>query len=316
MARKLSMVFPGQGSQTVGMLNEMAAKFPIVQKTFSESSQILGYDVWELASKGPKEKLDETEFTQSVMLAANVALWRCWIEKNGSKPEVLAGHSLGEYCALVCAESIKFEDAVSLVALRGKHMQNAVPVGQGAMGAIIGLDDNAVKNLCEEAAQGEALSPANFNSIGQVVIAGTTAAVNRAIAMAKARKVKVATLLPVSIPSHCPLMQPAADKMKEALEKITITSPKIPVIHNFDVTTHSDPNEIRNVLVQQLVSPVRWVETVKEMEKIGVTDLIECGPGKVLFGSTKWISRTIVAYSINPPNLFEDNLVLLKTLLK
>lgn len=311
MGRKFGMVFPGQGSQTVGMLDEMA-KYPIVKQTFDESSKILGYDVWELASKGPKEKLDETEFTQSVMLAANVALWRCWIENGGPKPEVMAGHSLGEYCALVCAEAISYPDAVSLVSMRGKYMQSAVPMGQGAMGAIIGLDDNGVRKLCEEAAQGEALAPANFNSIGQVVIAGTTAAVNRAIALAKAKKVKVATLLPVSIPSHCPLMKPAADKMAEALAKINVSTPKIPVIHNFDVLTHSDPEELRQVLVQQLVSPVRWVETVKAMEPMGITDLIECGPGKVLFGSTKWISRTIVAHSINPLDFFVDTLALFK----
>lgn len=312
MVHKIGMVFPGQGSQTIGMLDEMAAKFPIVQKTFEQSSKILGYDVWALASKGPKEKLDETEFTQSVMLAANVALWRCWQEQNGPKPDVLAGHSLGEYCALVCAEAISYEDAVSLVAMRGKYMQNAVPIGQGAMAAIIGLDDNAVKQLCQEASQGEAISPANFNSIGQVVIAGTTAAVNRAIVLAKAKKVKVATLLPVSIPSHCPMMKPAADLMEQALAKITISPPKIPVLHNFDVAPHIEPDSIRKALVEQLVSPVRWVETVKEMEKMGITDLVECGPGKVLFGSTKWISRTIVAHSINPPDFLEDTLALFK----
>lgn len=310
MNKKLAMVFPGPGSQAVGMLDDMAAKFPVIKETFAQASKILGYDAWKLVTRGPMIKLDETQFTQSVMLAADVAIWRVWLELHGQKPEMLAGHSLGEYSALVCAQSLTFEDAVSLVALRGSYMQNAVPLGQGTMAAIVGLNDEAIYQLCADAAQGEILAPANFNSIGQVVIAGATGAVHRAVDMAKEKRVKVASVLPITVPSHCPMMQPAADQMAEALSKVTIAPPQIPVIHNFDVKNHNDPEEIRSVLVKQMVSPVRWVETVREMGKMGVTDIIECGPGRSLFGMINWITRSITPHSINDPELIAETVKL------
>lgn len=313
MNRKFAMVFPGQGSQTIGMLNDMAEKFPVVKQTFSQASKILGYDLWQLASQGPKEKLDKTEFTQPVMLAADIALWRCWLELKGAIPEVAAGHSLGEYSALVCAESLAYEDAISLVALRGKVMQDAVPEGKGSMGAIIGLSDDVVRQICSEASQGDILSPANFNSLGQVVIAGSTAAVNRAVAIAKTKNAKTAAILPVSIPSHCPMMKPAAEQMKVALEKVRFNPPKFTVLHNYDVKSHTDPESIRRILVEQIVNPVRWVEIIQEMENMGVTEIIECGPGKVLQGTIKWISRTIKAYSINSPKLIEESVQLISS---
>ncbi|MBS0636173.1 MAG: ACP S-malonyltransferase [Verrucomicrobia bacterium] len=298
--KKLAMVFPGGGSQQIGMFSDMIGKYPTIKETFKEASEVAGYDMWELSLNGPKEKQDAIEYTLPLMLTANVALYRTWISLNGQKPEIMAGHSLGEYSALVSSEALQFKDAVALVALRGKLMQEAVPIGHGQMAAIIGLDDNSIYALCQEASQGEVISPANFNSIGQVVIAGTTNAINRAIAIAKAKKAKVATVLPVSIPSHCPLMKPASDEMAKALDKVSIQSPKIPVLHNFDVMSHNDPTEIRKVLVDQLTNPVRWVDTVNAMEKMDITDIIECGPGKALVGMVKWISRTIVSHSIYP----------------
>lgn len=310
MSYKIGMTFPGGGAQTVGMLDEMADKFPIIKETFAEASQVLGYDLWELASKGPAEKQEIIEFTLPLMLASNVSLYRCWIENKGPKPALMAGHSLGEYSALVCAEALAFKDAVKLVQLRGQLMQAAVPAGQGAMGAIIGLDDKSIQQLCEEAAQGEILSPANYNSPGQVVIAGNTAAVNRALEIAKAKKVQVAKLLPVSIPSHCELMRPVAIKLKEYLDATTISVPQIPILHNYDLKPHEDADTIRKALIEQLTIPVRWVETIREMERLGVTNIIECGPGKTLFGMIKWITKKITPHSINPVDFMEDNLAL------
>lgn len=286
-----AFVFPGQGSQSVGMLAELAADYPVIGETFTAASDALGYDLWQLVQQGPEDRLNSTEVTQPALLAAGVATWRAFTAKSDFMPAFMAGHSLGEYTALVCAGAIGFEDAVRLVEFRGKAMQEAVPAGTGAMAAILGLDDDVVRAACDEAAQGEVVSAVNFNSPGQVVIAGNKAAVERAIEIAKEKGAKRAMELPVSVPSHCALMRPAADAMSGRLAETDIAAPKIPVIHNVDVQAHSAPDEIRQALVAQLHSPVRWVETVQKMAAQGVTGLIECGPGKVLAGLNRRIDR-------------------------
>ncbi|WP_147196920.1 ACP S-malonyltransferase [Pantoea sp. CCBC3-3-1] len=298
---QFAMVFPGQGSQTVGMLANLAAENPLVEKTFREASDALGYDLWALVQQGPVEELNKTWQTQPALLAASVAIFRVWQEKGGLTPAMLAGHSLGEYSALVCAGVIDFSDAIKLVELRGKLMQEAVPEGTGAMQAIIGLDDAAIAKACEEAAQGQVVSPVNFNSPGQVVIAGNKEAVERAGAACKAAGAKRALPLPVSVPSHCALMKPAADKLAVALEKLTFNAPVIPVINNVDVKCETSAEAIRSALVRQLYSPVRWTECVEFMAQQGVTSLLEAGPGKVLTGLTKRIVDTLTAAPVNDP---------------
>lgn len=298
---KFAMVFPGQGSQMIGMLADLASDYPIVQETFNQASAVLGYDLWQLVQQGPVEELNKTWQTQPALLASSVAIWRVWQQRNGAKPEVLAGHSLGEYSALVCAGVIDFSDAIKLVELRGKYMQEAVPEGTGAMAAIIGLDNDSIAKACEETAQGEVVAPVNFNSPGQVVIAGNKGAVERAGEACKAAGAKRALPLPVSVPSHCALMKPAADKLAEALKNITFNAPEIDVINNVDVTAARDPEEIRRALVRQLYSPVRWTETVEYMAGQGVELLLEAGPGKVLTGLTKRIVDTLTASAINDP---------------
>lgn len=291
MSESFAFVFPGQGSQQVGMLTELAAEHPIVKETFKEASIFLGYDLWKLAQEGPKVKLDQTEFTQPALLVAGVAIFRCWEGLGGKKPKIMAGHSLGEYIALVCAEALAFKDAVLLVENRGRYMQEAVPLGKGAMGAIIGMSEAQVKIVCEQSAKGKVVRPANLNSPGQTVISGHVDAVNRALILAKAEGAKMAIKIPVSVPSHCPLMQPAADRLAQDLEKITIASPVIPVIHNMDVTFHLKSEEIREVLIQQLVSPVRWVETIQAMVKQGIKLFMECGPDNKLARLNKRIDQ-------------------------
>jgi len=298
---QFAMVFPGQGSQTPGMLAELAAENPLVEQTFAEASAALGYDLWALVQSGPAEELNKTWQTQPALLAASVAIFRVWQEKDGSAPAMLAGHSLGEYSALVCAGVIDFKDAIKLVELRGKLMQEAVPEGTGAMQAIIGLDDAAIAKACEESAQGEVVSPVNFNSPGQVVIAGNKAAVERAGAACKAAGAKRALPLPVSVPSHCALMKPAADKLAVALEALTFNAPNVPVVNNVDVRCETTPEAIRSALVRQLYSPVRWTECVEFMAQQGVTSLLEVGPGKVLTGLTKRIVDTLTAAPVNDP---------------
>ncbi|MCP1437349.1 [acyl-carrier-protein] S-malonyltransferase [Erwinia persicina] len=295
---QFAMVFPGQGSQTVGMLAELAAENPLVEQTFREASDALGYDLWALVQNGPAEELNKTWQTQPALLAASVAIFRVWQEKGGSQPAMLAGHSLGEYSALVCAGVIDFKEAIKLVELRGKLMQEAVPAGTGAMQAIIGLDNAAIAKACEESAQGEVVSPVNFNSPGQVVIAGNKAAVERAGAACKAAGAKRALPLPVSVPSHCALMKPAADKLAVALEAIVFSAPTVPVVNNVDVKCETSPEAIRSALVRQLYSPVRWTECVEFMAQQGVTSLLEAGPGKVLTGLTKRIVDTLTATAI------------------
>ena len=296
---QLAFVFPGQGSQTVGMLTELAATYPLVEETFREASDALGYNLWQLVSQGPAEELNKTWQTQPALLAASVAIYRVWQQQGGEQPALMAGHSLGEYSALVCAGVLNFADAVKLVELRGKLMQEAVPEGTGAMQAIIGLDDAAIRKACEESAQGQVVSPVNFNSPGQVVIAGNKEAVERAGAACKAAGAKRALPLPVSVPSHCALMKPAADKLAVALESITFNAPAVPVINNVDVKAETDAAAIRHALVRQLYSPVRWTESVEAMAAQGVTQLLEMGPGKVLTGLTKRIADSLTAAAVN-----------------
>lgn len=306
---KYSVIFPGQGSQSQGMLAELAAQFPIVEKTFEQASNVLGYDLWDLTQNGPEEKLNQTEFTQPALLTAGVATWRCWQQQGVDLPAMVAGHSLGEYTALVCAEALQFTDAVQLVAARGQFMQAACAPGTGAMAAIIGLDNDGVAQLCQENAEGAILSPANYNSVGQVVIAGDTAAVERAVANAKAKGAKLAKLIPVSVPSHCELMLPAAEKLTTQLATVELVEPKIPVIQNFDVIANTDPEIIRSGLIQQLVNPVRWVETIQALMAQDMTTFVECGPGKVLAGLIKRIDRSVTTHSINTPELLKATLV-------
>ncbi|BBC39337.1 ACP S-malonyltransferase [Photobacterium damselae subsp. piscicida] len=296
---KFAIVFPGQGSQAVGMLAELAEQFPIVQATFAEASEVLGYDLWALVQNGPAEDLNQTHRTQSALLTASVAIWRVWQEKGGEQPTVLAGHSLGEYSALVCAGVIDFKEAVKLVELRGQLMQEAVPAGVGAMSAIIGLDNDAIAKACADAAEDQVCSPVNFNSPGQVVIAGNKEAVDRANALCKEAGAKRALLLPVSVPSHCELMKPAADKLAVALENMTFNTPTIPVINNADVATETDPAAIKLALVKQLYGPVRWTESVERMAAEGIEELLEMGPGKVLTGLTKRINRSLGGSAVN-----------------
>lgn len=298
--KKFAMVFPGQGSQTVGMLAELAGDYPIVQETFKQASEVLGYDLWQLVQEGPAEELNKTWQTQPALLTASVAVYRVWQQKYPAlKPEVMAGHSLGEYSALVCAGVLDFQDAVKLVELRGKLMQQAVPEGTGAMYAIIGLDNDAIINACKQAEQGEVVSAVNFNSPGQVVIAGAKAAVERAAALCKEAGAKRALPLAVSVPSHCALMKPAADQLSVSLESITLKEAGVSVLNNVDVKNEMEADAIRNALVRQLYSPVRWTETVEKMAQNGVEVLVEVGPGKVLNGLTKRIADSLQSVSVN-----------------
>lgn len=295
----VAFVFPGQGSQALGMLAELAGAQPIVGQTFAEASEVLGYDLWALVQDGPVETLNETDKTQPALLAASVAIWRAYVASGKAMPAMLAGHSLGEYSALVCAGVIDFKDAIKLVELRGQLMQQAVPAGTGAMYAIIGLENDGIANACIEAAQGEVVSPVNFNSPGQVVIAGQKEAVERAAAACKAAGAKMAVALPVSVPSHCALMKPAADKLAVALNDVQFNAPSITVINNVDVASPTAVADIKDALVRQLYCPVRWSETVELMAEKGITQLVECGPGKVLTGLAKRINKSLSAQAVN-----------------
>ena len=298
---QLAMVFPGQGSQAVGMLAELGADHEIVIETFREASKVLGYDLWALCQEGPAEDLNQTDRTQPAMLSAGVAVWRAWCEQGGARPALMAGHSLGEYSALVCAGALHFSDAVALVAERGRRMQAAVPAGTGAMAAILGLDDAQVVELCRQAEEGEVVAAVNFNSPGQVVIAGNQAAVGRAMALAKEAGAKRALPLPVSVPSHCSLMQPAAEAFAATLAGVELRVPEMPVLHNVDVQLHNDSDAIRAALAQQLYSPVRWVETVQAMGHQGIRHCLEMGPGKVLAGLNKRIDKELETRAVYDP---------------
>ncbi|NIG88004.1 ACP S-malonyltransferase [Serratia symbiotica] len=298
---QFAFVFPGQGSQSLGMLAELAARFPIVEETFGEASAVLGYDLWQLVQQGPAEALNKTWHTQPALLATSVAIFRIWQQQGGKVPTLMAGHSLGEYSALVCAGVLDFEAAIRLVELRGKLMQEAVPEGTGAMYAIIGLDNAAIVQACEASAQGQVVSPVNFNSPGQVVIAGHKEAVERAGIACKAAGAKRVLPLPVSVPSHCALMMPAANKLAVALHDAAFNVPRLPVVNNVDVRIENDPEAIRSALVRQLYSPVRWSEGVEFIASQGVTLLLEAGPGKVLSGLTKRIVDILPAAAVNDP---------------
>lgn len=284
---KIALLFPGQGSQSVGMMAGIS-DISVIKNTFLEASDILSVDFWRMATEG-NELLNLTQHTQPLMLTAGVATWRAYQEMNAATPDFLAGHSLGEYSALVAAEAISFADALPLVKYRAESMQNAVPEGVGAMAAILGLDDEVVNEVCAQSAQGEVLAAVNLNSPGQVVIAGNKTAVERGMALAKEKGAKRALPLPVSVPSHCALMKPAAEKLAEYLKSVRVSAPKIPVIHNADVAFYIEPEKIKDALVRQLYSPVRWVETVQMLYSQSVSKTAECGPGKVLAGLTKRI---------------------------
>ncbi len=297
-------VFPGQGSQSVAMLTELDLHFNNIKHTFTEASEILHYDLWALVQQGPEAQLNITECTQPALLTAGVAVWRVWRAQGGPQPAYMAGHSLGEYTALVCAGALDFTTAVKLVEFRGQAMQQAVPAGTGAMAAILGLEDQAVRDACSEAAQGQVVEVANFNAPGQVVIAGHKAAVERAMQACKARGAVRNLLLPVSVPSHCTLMKSAAQRLSARLAKTAIGRPAIPVIHNVDVASHAEGREIGVALETQLYKPVRWVETIRYLEGKGINKLVELGPGKVLAGLNKRISKTMPAYAVyNPAGL-------------
>jgi len=287
----LALVFPGQGSQSIGMLGELSQAHPQVARTFAEASEALGYDLWDVVSAGPPEKLNSTECTQPAMLSAGVATWRVWRELAGPVPALVAGHSLGEFTALVCAGALEFAPTVALVRDRGQYMQRAVPPGGGAMAAILGLDDAAAEQACLEAAQGEVVEAVNYNAPGQLVIAGTAAAVARAIALAKARGAKRAIALPVSVPAHSSLMNAAAVELRERLRTLAVSAPRCRYVSAVDAAEHSDPEEIRALLGGQLSRPVRWTRTVQALTALGATLLVECGPGKVLSALNRRIER-------------------------
>jgi [acyl-carrier-protein] S-malonyltransferase len=286
-----AFVFPGQGSQSVGMLASLAAAERSVRDTFAEASQALGYDLWKLVSAGPEEVLNDTERTQPAMLAAGVAVWRVWRARGGGVPAFVSGHSLGEFTALACAGAFEFPAAIELVRFRGQAMQEAVPAGSGAMAAILGLDDEVVAAVCREAAQGAVVEAVNFNSPGQIVIAGNAAAVQRAIEGAKSHGAKRAVVLPVSVPAHSSLMRAAGERLRERLDSLTVRKPEIAYVSAVDARQHSEPADIRELLVRQISSPVRWTDTVRTLAGGQVAQIIECGPGRVLTGLARRIER-------------------------
>ncbi len=298
---KFGLVFPGQGSQKLTMLKELADLHSEVSETFAEASEVLQRDLWEIAQIDSDNLLDRTDITQPILLTASVAIWRVWQSKGGATPALLAGHSLGEYSALVCAEVISFRDAVKLVNRRGLYMQNAVPPGLGKMAAIVGLDNEAIESACKQAAQGAVVAPANFNSAGQTVIAGEAEAVERAMALCKDAGAKRALPLNVSVPSHCALMQPAAEELAVDLESIEFAAAKIPLVQNATAEIVSDPDTIKQNLLSQLYLPVRWVDCINAMSGAGVSRLVECGPGKVLSGLVKRIDPSVVCVGTESP---------------
>lgn len=292
-------VFPGQGSQRIGMLADLAASYPIIEATFAEASAAVGKDLWALAQNGPEAEMNATENTQPLLLAAGIAVWRAWQQAGGAAPDYLAGHSLGEYTALVAAEVISLADGVRLVAERGRLMQDAVPAGEGAMAAILGLDNEQVIAACKAAADGDVVAAVNFNAPGQVVIAGSAAAVDRAIAECKAVGAKRALPLSVSAPSHCALMRPAAEELAKCFYALTFNRSVIPVVQNVSAKVASDTATLQAALVEQLYSPVRWVECIEHLSALGVTQIVESGPGKVLTGLNKRIAKDATHWSLD-----------------
>jgi len=304
MSASLAFVFPGQGSQSLGMLAELGAQYPLVIDTFREASEALGYDLWALTQQGPEEQLNQTDKTQPAILTASIALWRLWLAEGGARPAFVSGHSLGEYSALVAAGSLSLGDAVKLVKRRGELMQEAVPAGQGAMAAILGLDDAVVVDLCAQAAQGEVGSAGNCNSPGQVGIAGAKAAVERAMEACKAAGAKRALPLPVSVPSHCELMRPAAERFAESVNAIDWQAPQIPLVQNVSAGVAGDLDTLKRDLLEQLYKPVRWVECVQTLAANGAVQLVECGPGKVLAGLNKRCADGVNTFNLNTPDAF------------
>jgi [acyl-carrier-protein] S-malonyltransferase len=291
----LAFVFPGQGSQKIGMLAELAEQNPIIEKTFNEASEVLGYDMWQLIQQGEQDEINLTQRTQPILLTCSLAIWRLWNEKQGAVPSQMAGHSLGEWSALVCANVIDFADGLRIVEARGKYMQQAVPVGQGAMAAIIGLEDQTILDACSEASSLGVVDAVNFNAPGQVVLAGSNDAVERAMEICKSAGAKRALPLPVSAPFHTSLMKPAADNLAEMVNAVTFRAPEVPIMHNVHAENESDPQVIKALLLEQIYSPVKWVDCVKQLKASGASTLVECGPGKVLSGLTKRIDRELTA---------------------
>ncbi|MDR5889493.1 MULTISPECIES: ACP S-malonyltransferase [Halomonas] len=302
MTQPLALIFPGQGSQQIGMLRELAERYSVVRTTFEEAADALGYDLWQVVQEGPAESLNATACTQPALLTASVAIWRVWQELEGPRPGAMAGHSLGEYSAMVCAGALSFADGVRLVKLRGEAMQDAVPMGQGAMAAILGLDDAAVEQACAQAAEGEVVSAVNYNAPGQVVIAGAKGAVERAIAACQEAGAKRAMPLPVSVPSHCDLMRPAAERLAAAMDDISLRAPRYTVVQNVDAQAHADVETLRTRLIEQLYQPVCWTSCVENMVGQGAEVFIECGPGKVLTGLNKRIARGSRGLAVNDPD--------------
>tara|TARA_R110000822_G_scaffold159476_19_gene299395 strand:- start:30098 stop:31033 length:936 start_codon:yes stop_codon:yes gene_type:complete len=293
MKSNLAFVFPGQGSQKIGMLAELSEQYSIVGETFTEASEVLGYDLWDLVQNGSQEEITLTERTQPLLLTASVAVWRVWLQEGGAQPSLMAGHSLGEWSALVCAGVVEFKDAVRLVRNRGAYMQEAVPAGEGAMAAIIGLDDELIKSICADACQGEEVAAVNFNSPGQVVIAGNAAAVDRAISGCKEAGAKRALPLPVSAPFHTNLMQPAAERLADEIMATEFSVPQTLVVHNVNAQTEDDPERIKQLMIKQICSPVLWVDCVNTLTANGIDTVVECGAGKVLSGLCKRIDRSL-----------------------
>jgi len=308
MKENLAFVFPGQGSQSVGMLGEISKQHPIVKETFDEASDVFGRDMWKLACEGPEDDLSKTEITQPIMLIAGVASWRAWQQASDVRPAIMAGHSLGEYTAYVCSEAISLAAGVLLVKARGELMRDACPGGTGKMAAIIGLDDQAIITVCQDAGQGEVVQAVNFNAPGQVVIAGHSAAIDRAIELAKAAGAKKAMPLSISVPCHSALMKPASESLAEALKATDFSQPKVPVINNVDAKIELNPDNIREKLISQLYSPVLWVDSINLMVESGIELAIECGPGKVLSGMNKRIHRKLGVVSLQDPALFDKAL--------
>jgi [acyl-carrier-protein] S-malonyltransferase len=306
----LAFVFPGQGSQKIGMLAELAKQNPIIEKTFNEASEVLGYDMWQLIQQGAQEDINLTQRTQPILLTCSVAIWRLWNQKQGALPSQMAGHSLGEWSALVCANVIDFADGLKIVEARGKFMQQAVPVGQGAMAAIIGLDDQAILEACTEASALGVVDAVNFNAPGQVVIAGSNEAVERAMEICKDAGAKRALPLPVSAPFHTSLMKPAADNLADMVKAVTFRSPEVPIMHNVHAQNEQDPQAIKALMLEQIYSPVKWVDCVKQLKQSGVSTLVECGPGKVLSGLAKRIDRELTAVATESAADFDAALTL------
>lgn len=305
---KLAFVFPGQGSQKVGMLADLELKNKQVSDTFAEASDVLGYDMWKMVQEGPQEEINLTERTQPILLASSVAIWRIWLDMQGQKPSFMAGHSLGEWSALVCSETVSFSDALKIVQARGQYMQKAVPVGEGAMAAIIGLEDSIIIEACQSASEIGVVDAVNFNAPGQVVIAGSISAVNQAIEECKQAGAKRALPLPVSAPFHTSLMKPAADQLSELVNSVTFKQPSVPVVHNVHAETEENPDTIKTLMLEQIYKPVRWVDCVKTLKSSGVNTLVECGPGKVLCGLNKRIDKELLSLATDDQSSFEATL--------